>query len=463
MDGATGRRRVRRSTTANAPPEPGWGRHWGGGLARATFQVALALTSIMAFPPPVSSLGAAHPGEATITHIPTPCAPGSDAEAEVAFLSAVRTFLTTALTPDLREAGRGTIGVYSEIGAARVWHQRLYGRGWIAPSWPTAFGGAGWTARQRYLFERECAMNDAPVLFAAGLRSLGPLLIELGSPAQQARYLPAMLDGSDLWCQGFSEPGAGSDLAALTTRATRSGDGYLVNGSKIWTTGAHLANRMFALVRTMDAGRRQNGLTFLLIDMDSPGLSVAPILGLSGEHEFNQVFFTDVRVPEANRVGLENDGWSVAKRLMQLARSNNTPAALVRRTLRRTEVALQEAPSPLEPAIRARLAGLAIQLEAFEQLEMAALPTGGAVSGDPKLSSSLKLLGTELHQKVCELALEIAGPQGQAAMSVFGHAGPAMDRGARVMAKHLAVRAATIYSGASETQRNIIARQLLDV
>jgi acyl-CoA dehydrogenase len=396
------------------------------------------------------------------------------------FLAEVRAFLAEALTPELREAGRRTIGAHSDIAACRVWHERLFQRGWIAPAWPQRWGGAGWSARRRFLFERECALNDAPVLFASGLRSLGPLLIEMGSPLQRARYLGPILSGRDLWCQGFSEPGAGSDLAAVSTRATRDGDHYRVNGSKIWTTGAHLANRMFAIVRTADGERRQQGLTFLLIDMDSPGLTVAPILGLAGEHEFNQVFFDDVRAPIANRVGAENEGWATAKRLMQLARSNNTPAALVRRAWRRAELALQTSQAPVEPMLKIRLASLEIELLAFEQLELAALPGGRPSVGDQTSSSMLKLIGSELHQRIAELAVDAAGPYAMAGMEVFDPGGaneagddpdanpgfdpgfdPGLEAGARAMAKHLAVRAATIYSGTSETQRNVIAGQIL--
>ena len=377
-----------------------------------------------------------------------------------AFIAEVRAFLAEALTPDLRKAGRLTLGVHAEISACRLWHRRLYERGWIAPAWPRAWGGTGWSARQRFLFDRECALNDAPVLFAGGIRSIGPLLIEIGTPFQRARYLAAILSGEDLWCQGFSEPGAGSDLAAVSTRARRQGDCYVVQGSKIWTTGAHHANRMFALVRTADGERRQQGLSFLLIDMDSPGLSISPIIGLSGEHEFNQVFFDGVRVPVANLVGEENDGWGAAKRLMQLARSNNTPSALVRRTLRRAAAAIAAA-RDVEPALLGRLASLEVQLMAFEQLELAALPSGRPRPSDQTAPSMLKLIGSELHQKVTELALEAAGPVALATLSAIGSAGEDVDAGAGVLAKYLAVRAATIYSGASETQRNIIARQML--
>jgi acyl-CoA dehydrogenase len=385
---------------------------------------------------------------------------GELAAQDEAFLAQVRAFLDQALTEDLREAGRQTLGVFSEVEAGRIWCRRLAEQGWIAPAWPKAWGGAGWTAHQRFLFDRECARNDAPVLFATGIRSLGPLLIEIGTDAQRARYLPKILSGEELWCQGFSETGAGSDLAALSTRAVRDGEDYVVNGSKIWTTGAHFSDQMFAIVRTSDGPKRQQGLTFLLIDMKSPGLSVAPIPGLAGEHEFNQVFFDNVRVPVANRVGEENDGWTVAKRLMQLARSNNTPPALVRRVLLRTAKSLARAPD-VEPSLRRRLAGLQIELEAFEQLELKALAAGRPLQGDAIGPSTLKLIGSELHQRVAELAVDVAGPAIGPSLAALGLVDVDTDYTARVMAKYLSVRAATIYSGSSETQRNVIAQSLI--
>jgi acyl-CoA dehydrogenase len=393
--------------------------------------------------------------------LPAPFAGACSDWDDEGFLAEVRAFLDIALTPDLREAGRRTLGVHSDIAACRIWHGRLHARGWIAPAWPRAWGGTGWTPRQRFLFDRECARNDAPILFAGGLRSLGPLLIEMGTADQQRRYLPAILSGDDLWCQGFSEAGAGSDLAAIATRAVRVGEHYVIHGSKIWTTGAHLANRMFAIVRTADGEKRQQGLTFLLIDLPSPGLTIAPIPGLAGEHEFNQVFFDGVRVAVAHRVGAEDDGWSVAKRLMQLARSNNTPAALVRRVLRRTAQAVREAGQELERDVHRRLATLEIELQAFERLELAALGDGRPRPGDAIAPSLLKLIGSELHQRVAELALEVAGPSGASTLEAIDGMPEAVAARARAMAKHLSVRAATIYSGSSETQRSVIARSIL--
>ncbi|MFA7264120.1 MAG: acyl-CoA dehydrogenase family protein [Caulobacter sp.] len=383
----------------------------------------------------------------------------SDSDPDTVFLGEVRAFLAEALTPDLREAGRRTLGVHSDIEACRLWHQRLHRRGWIAPGWPVAHGGTGWTPRQRFLFDRECALNDAPVLFAGGIRSLGPLIIEMGTPLQQARYLPAILSGDDLWAQGFSEPGAGSDLARVATRAARTGDRYVVDGSKIWTTGAHLANRMFALVRTATEDRPQKGLTFLLIDMASPGLTVSPIITIDGEHELNAVFFDQVGVPVANRIGEEGQGWAVAKRLMQLARSNNTPAALVRRVYQRARAAARATPD-LEPGLSARLVAAEIELTAFEQTELALLPGGRLREGDNTSSSVLKLIGSELHQRVAELAMEIAGLSRGIALDPFRDEAGWLADGARAMAKHFATRAASIYSGSSETQRNVIAQAL---
>lgn len=378
---------------------------------------------------------------------------GQHATAEAAFLAEVRAFLEENLTADLRAAGRGTVGLFSDIEAGRIWQRRLQARGWAAPSWPKAHGGAGWSPRQRFLFDRECVLNDAPALFAAGIRSLGPLLIEAGSEAQRQRYLPAILSGEDLWCQGFSEPGAGSDLAAIRSRADRAGACYRLNGGKIWTTGAHLANRMFALMRTGADGAGREGLTFLLVDMDSPGLSVVPIPGLSGEHEFNQVFFDDTPVPLANRVGAEGDGWRVAKRLMQLARSNNTPAAAVRRALQ--QVRLLAAAPDFAP----RLAALAIDLEAFEQLELRLLPGERPRPGDDLAPSMLKLVGSELRQRIAELGFEAAGPFGAIGRWAFEEDRDSMA-GREAGARYLASRANTIYSGTSEIQRNLIARVL---
>ena len=370
------------------------------------------------------------------------------------FLETVRGFLATELTEDLREAGRQTIGVHSNIHAARLWHGRLYRKGWIAPAWPAEHGGCGWSVRERFLFEQECARNDAPVLFATALRSLGPLLIAEGSEEQKRRFLPAILSGDDLWCQGFSEPGAGSDLAALATQARGDGDDYIVTGRKIWTTGAHLANRMFALVRTRRGEKPQEGITFLLIDMESPGLTVVPIITMEGEHEFNEVIFDGVRVPKANRIGPEDEGWAVAKHLMRFARTNNTNSALLRRTWRGLERCADLAGLKGEADFSRHLAALEIELRGVEALELRLLASG-RLSGDDEVGASLmKTVATELNQRITELAVDALGP-----LAAFDSADDA-HAASHAVRKYLATRAASIYSGTKETHRNLMARQL---
>jgi acyl-CoA dehydrogenase len=385
----------------------------------------------------------------------------TNADEEAAFVAEVRRFLSENLTPDMKAAGATTVGYYSRLDQAMAWHRCLHQKGWLAPTWPKAWGGTGWTARQRFLYDREAVRAHAPVLFASGMRSIGPLLIEKGTPEQQRKYIGPILTGEDLWCQGFSEPQAGSDLAAIQTRAVRENDHYVINGSKIWTTGAHDANRMFAIVRTSSRGKPQQGMTFLLIDMNSPGLRVVPILGLSGEHEFNQVFFDDVRVPVGNRVGEENDGWTVAKRLMALARSNNSPSALVRRVFESALAKVRSQGADLDPAIRSRLAGLSIDLDAYEQLEMSALADGPIAADDPKLPSTLKLVGSELNQRVGDFAREVAGPYAAVALDAEVLQIDGFETGQFAMAKYMNGRAASIYSGTSETHRNLIAKSLL--
>jgi len=381
-----------------------------------------------------------------------------EGSAERAFQKEVQAFIAAQLTEDLRAAGRATVGTHSEIGASKLWHQRLYERGWIAPAWPAEHGGTGWTARQRLIFDRECALNDAPVLFAGGLRNVGPLLIAMGSDAQREHYLPRILSGVYLWCQGYSEIAAGSDLAALRTAARRDGDEYVINGRKIWTTGADLANRMFGLVRTSSDGRPQQGITFLMIDMQTPGIHIRPVQTISGEAEFNEVTFDNVRVPVAERVGEEDQGWAVAKKLMYYARSSNTTCGLLRRALRRTEELRACCGDVVTRETLRRLDEVQLRLSALERIEFET--AGRDTTADMEFhASTMKLLATELHQRITEIALELAGPhaieQRDAAAcldaSLFAHAG----------SKYFATRAATIYSGTSEVHRNILGRHLL--
>lgn len=378
----------------------------------------------------------------------------------------VRDFLRTRLTDDLRAAARYTIGTHSHIAASREWHRRLYEKGWVAPHWPAEHGGTGWSVAERRLFDRECALNEAPILFAGGLRSLGPLLIELGSREQQKKYLPPILTGEHLWCQGFSEPAAGSDLAALQIKAVRDGDEYVLDGTKIWTTGAHLSTHMFCLVRTSKHDKPQQGITFLMIDMKTPGLTVEPIQLINGEHEFNQVFFDGVRVSVCDRVGDEDDGWRVAKILMGHARSSNTTTVHLQRSL--SALRRMASDAHVEPALAQKIDGLNIRLSAFDALETrcrAADSVQGARGPTVSAPSMLKTLATELHQDITEIGMLLAGMN-----AVEQHAPYAFRQGTNdwemerdtnwATAKYLGMRAASIYSGTSEVHRNLLARSL---
>jgi acyl-CoA dehydrogenase len=390
---------------------------------------------------------------------------------DLAFQAEVRTFLAQALTPELREAARLTTSVFTDPHHNRAWHQALYARGWVAPAWPVEYGGCGWNEMQRYIFASECTRAGAPGLSPMGLRMCGPMLMRFGTPEQKAFYLPRILSGEDYWCQGYSEPGSGSDLASLQLRATSDGDHYVLSGSKIWTTHAQFANRMFCLVRTGWEGRPQAGITFLLLDMDTPGLSVRPIITLAGDHEVNQVFFEDVRVPKANRVGEENAGWSVAKYLLEFERGGSSAAGLKAslarlRTLASSEPADGGGPLIGDPIFRRRLAAAEIELDAIEMTEhrvMSALSSGQAPG---PASSMLKTRGTEATQMLDELAIEAAGryaavdqrsarePGGNvAAVGPAGHL--------TAMPRYLNNRAATIYGGSNEIQRNIMASLVL--
>ena len=260
--------------------------------------------------------------------------------------------------------------------AGQRWHKVLAARGWSAPNWPQEHGGTGWNATQRYIFSRESTAVDAPRIFTMGIRMVGPVIMKFGTPEQKAKYLPDIVSGESVFCQGYSEPGSGSDLASLKTRAERDGDDYVINGTKIWTTGAHVANRMFCLVRTSSEGKPQDGISFVLIDtMDTPGLTVKPIVTLAGDHEVNQVFFDNVRTPIANRIGPENAGWTVAKYLLEFERGGDayTPNLHARiedvRRIAREEAADGSGRLIEEPNFAERLAEAEIAIQGLEMIE----------------------------------------------------------------------------------------------
>ncbi|MBV1886144.1 MAG: acyl-CoA dehydrogenase family protein, partial [Parvibaculaceae bacterium] len=302
-----------------------------------------------------------------------------------------------------------------------------------------------------------------PILFAGGLRSIGPLLIEMGTPEQKEWYLPAILSGDDLWCQGFSEPNAGSDLAALHIAAKSDGDDFVLNGSKLWTTGAHLANRMFCLVRTAKGERPQQGISFLLLDMDTPGITIEPIAMLTGEYEFNQVRFDDVRVPKKNLVGLENEGWAVAKSLMRHARASNTTSSHLHRAFAALQKLRSEMQMDPEPGLLTTFYELQIELDAFDGLELRTRHAAYNGQGDAQekaAASVLKLTATELHQKITQVGMCLAGPYAMVQQGAGSNEAYMAKEGALATAKYLGLRAATIYSGTSEIHRNLLMAHL---
>ena len=387
---------------------------------------------------------------------------------DLAFRDEVRAFLREALTPDLVRSTRLNTSVFSEADACLRWHRALHRRGWVAPSWPAEHGGCGWPVIRRWIFETELARAGAPPLSPMGLRMAGPVIMRFGTPAQRAFYLPRILSGEDYWCQGYSEPGSGSDLASLATRAVRDGDHYVVDGTKIWTTHAQHANRMFALVRTgSDTGRRQDGISFLLIDMGAPGITVRPIRSASGDHEVNQVFFDAVRVPVSDRVGDEGQGWTVAKYLLVFERGGAIAAARLRAALERT-VGLAARRGVLDdPDLALAVSAVEIDVDAFEATElrvMATLRVGQNPGG--LVSSMLKLRWSEIQQAITRLGVRVLGADALAwetarPMPDEAPASGLADAERPLVAQYLNARAYTIFGGSSEIQREIVAREVL--
>ena len=384
---------------------------------------------------------------------------------DLAFRDTVRAFLDANLTPDLREAGRRMTSVFCDKVHSLAWQKILHAEGWVAPSWPVEYGGPGWSEIQRHVFHAECARAGAPNLAPMGLRMVAPAIMAFGSPEQKARYLPRILSGEDYWCQGYSEPGSGSDLASLRMSAVADGDDYVLNGSKIWTTHAQWASHMFCLVRTSTEGKPQAGITFLLIEMDRPGIKVDPIITLAGEHEVNQVFFDDVRTPKADRLGAENQGWTVAKHLLEFERGGGYAAGLDAGLARLRDMA--EAEDVLDdPHYRRRLAEAeigALAIDITERRVLSALATGGKPG---PASSILKVQGSEQLQRLDELGIDALGsyvaphqPKAREAGSNETPVGP--EHGLTTMARYLNNRAASIYGGSNEIQRNIIAKLVL--
>ncbi len=355
------------------------------------------------------------------------------------------------------------------------WHAILNEQGWLANHWPEQYGGPGWNAVQKFIFENECALAGAPRIVPFGVNMLGPVLIKYGSEAQKRHWLPRILDGSDWWCQGYSEPGSGSDLASVKTSAVRGidedGEHYIVNGQKTWTTLGQHANMIFCLVRTASDVHKQEGISFLLVDMNTPGVEVRPIITLEGEHEINEVFFTDVRVPAANLVGEENKGWTVAKYLLTYERTNIagvgfSVAALAR--LRRVAAKLTRNGRPLadDPFFAARLARVEIDLDNMKttNLRVIAAVAGGGVPGAE--SSMLKIRGTEIRQEISSLMRRAMGPYAQpfieeALHEGYDEASVGPEEAASAAAMYFNYRKLSIFGGSNEIQKNIISKMIL--
>ena len=398
-------------------------------------------------------------------------------EQDRVFQDEVRGFLDAELTLELRRRGRGMTSVYADHETTLAWQAKLHAKGWVAPAWPTQYGGPGWNVVQRYIWARETARAGAPPMSPMGVGMCGPVLIGHGTPAQRDFFLPKMLNGEHWWCQGYSEPGSGSDLASLQMSAVEDGDDFVCNGHKLWTTHANVANWIFCLVRTSRESIPQQGITFILIDMATPGIEVNPIIMLSGEHIQNDVFFTDVRVPRANVVGKVGEGWTVAKYLMLFERGGGVSAPGLAARLAKIQVMAQAEGLASDPGFMRRLAAASIEIEALESVElrvMSKLSQGDAPGAE---SSMQKTVGTELSQRLTELGLEAAGPYAapfQPHMTFAGGPTPGFtppsdgfaagpEHGWTVTAKYLNDRAGSIYAGTNEIQRNIMAKAVLGI
>src|SRR5512134_703092 len=364
---------------------------------------------------------------------------------ELAFRDQVRGWLKANLPADLA----AKIANYDELTRDDLlrWHKILAKQGWVAPAWPKEWGGTGWSVVQRYIFEEECGYAGTPPIVSFSIHMCGPVLIRFGTDEQKKRFLPRMYNGEDFWCQGYSEPGSGSDLASLKTKAVRDGDHYVVNGQKIWTTLGHYADWIFCLVRTdPNTSKRQEGISFLLMDMKSPGITVRPLILMDGGHEVNEVFFDDVSVPAENLVHKENQGWTVAKYLLGHERMNTGRIGESKRELRKLKENFSSRLSDVR--FRDRLTRVEVELMALEITNLRFLDRMRRTGQPPGADvSMLKIKGTEIQQALTELAIQAADPAARETQ--------ALER------RYLDMRKTTIYAGSNEIQRNIIAKMTL--
>ncbi len=387
---------------------------------------------------------------------------------ELTFQQEVRTFIAENYPAQLR--GKQDEG--DELGKEDFlsWHRVLANKGWVAPAWPVEYGGTGWTATQKYIWSEETARADCIRLMPFGLAMVGPVIYTFGTPEQKAQFLPRILSGEDWWCQGYSEPGSGSDLASLRTKAVRDGSDYIVNGQKTWTTMAQHADWGFFLVRTNNDVKQQEGISFLLINMKTPGITVRPIITLGGEHEVNEVWLEEVRVPQSQRIYEEDKGWTCAKFLLAHERTGIAGVAASKRGVERVKsIAMTELdgdkPLLANPFFRRKVAELEMDLTALEYTELRSLAGENAGKGPGPESSLLKIKGSEIQQRLTELSLEAVGHYGAPYFRGFGEGdnehpiGP--DYAHRTAPTYFNARKTTIYGGSNEIQRNIIAKMVL--
>ena len=390
---------------------------------------------------------------------------------ELVFRSEVRAFLGQNLPADLAENVR--LGRRLAKEDHQRWQKILNQKGWYAVNWPVEHGGTDWSVVQKHIFDEECAAAGAPRLVAFGVNMVAPVIIKFGTQTQKDYYLPRILRSEDWWCQGYSEPGAGSDLASLKTRAERDGDHYLVNGQKTWTTLGQHANRIFCLVRTDPSAKKQEGISFLLIDMDTPGITVRPIITLDGEHEVNEVFFDNVRVPVENLVGEENKGWTCAKYLLTHERTGQAGIGQSKAALAHLkQIASAETVAGQsridDPLFRARIAELEMRLMAVEMstLRILAATRDGGVPGAE--SSLLKIQGSEIRQAITDLMRKALGPNAlpflEPELESDFHGEPLyQDYSASPASQYFNLRKLSIYGGSNEIQKNIIAKLVLEL
>ncbi len=396
-------------------------------------------------------------------------------KADLDFQQEVRAYLESAYDDELRRKMSQSKNGYIDKEGQVKWHKVLAKKGWVAPHWPKEWGGPGWTPTQKYIFDLECARLGTPIVSPMGVRMVAPVILAFGTEEQKKRFLPAIHDGDVWWCQGYSEPGSGSDLASLQMKAEDKGDHYLLNGTKIWTTHAQWADWIFCLVRTdPTVTKRQNGISFILVDMKSPGIQVKPIVTLDGpvenEQEINQVFFDDVKVPKENRIGEQDKGWTYAKYLLEFERGNSYAPSIKRaiKKIRRIASSESDGQGGLlidDPTFRDKINQLEMEATAMEFTELrvfAALSSGQAPGPE---SSMLKCRGSEMQQRVSELVLEAVGTYAQPfiadTFAISNEPRPGPDYAGPAAPAYFNYRKTSIYAGSNEIQRNIIAKLVL--